>query len=85
MSDFTCEAETEKIDSSREMNQIRLFPVKKVISTLTTEWAPSVNTISFKLETDESLIIKKSKKYFDQGKIQVKSSKNDFRSQSRYW
>jgi len=38
-----------------------------MISTLTTEWAPTVNVISFKLETDASLIIKKSAKYFDQG------------------
>ena len=38
-----------------------------MISTLTSKWAPTVNVISFKLETDASLIIKKSAKYFDQG------------------
>ena len=88
VSDFTCDAVNDKIDSSTPLTRINLLPVKwfiliiiffrnshvkshhkvtKMISTLTTEWAPTVNVISFKLETDASLIIKKSAKYFDQG------------------
>ena len=67
VSDFTCTAEPGKIDSSVALSQIKLEPVVKVITKVTRTWAPNVTTISFKLETDESLIVRKAAKYFDQG------------------
>ena len=47
--------------------QIALEPVVKVITKVTQKWAPKTTVISFKLETDETLIVRKAAKYFDQG------------------
>lgn len=67
VSDFTCKSKTSKIDSSEDFSSIELEKVPKLISTLTGTWAPTVSIFSFKLETDEEKIVKKSQKYFSQG------------------
>ena len=50
-----------KIQSSQEILTISLEPVKKEIYKIKSEWNPSAFVVSFKLETDEDLLIKKSK------------------------
>ena len=68
VSDFdVCQSANQKIDSSSSFSEIKLKKVEKVISKLTSSWAPLVATFSFKLETNENLILKKSEKYFQQG------------------
>ena len=68
VSDFdVCESANQKIDSSSSFSEIKLKKVEKVISKLTSSWAPLAVTFSFKLETNEDLILKKSEKYFQQG------------------
>ena len=68
VSDFdVCESANQKIDSSSSFSEIKLKKVEKVISKLTSSWAPQAATFSFKLETNENLILKKSEKYFEQG------------------
>ena len=67
VSDFVCKSNDSKIDSSEDFSVIELDKVKKMILPLTSIWAPTVSTFSFKLETVESKIVEKARKYFDQG------------------
>lgn len=67
VSDFVCKSTSSKIDSSEDFSVIELDKVPKLVKTLTSQWAPSVDTFSFKLETDENKIEGKARKYFDQG------------------
>ena len=67
VSDFVCKPKNSKIDSSEDFSVIELDKVEKMIQPLTSQWAPSVSTFSFKLETDENNIERKARKYFDQG------------------
>ena len=54
VSDFdVCESANQKIDSSSSFSEIKLKKVEKVISKLTSSWAPQAATFSFKLETNE--------------------------------
>jgi len=68
VADFVCKSATsQKIDSSATFSAIQLDKVPKMIRPLTSQWAPSVDTFSFKLETDEQKIVQKAQKYFEQG------------------
>ena len=49
-----------KIQSSTGLN-LNLSQVPKMLGTLTAQWAPNSYIVSFKLETDESMVIKKAR------------------------
>ncbi|KAJ3226424.1 hypothetical protein HK099_004877 [Clydaea vesicula] len=51
-----------KIQSDDGPLDLRLDKVPKILSPLVKEWAPNSFVVSFKLETDESILVKKSKK-----------------------
>jgi phosphopantothenate-cysteine ligase len=57
-----------KIQSSVDGLTLNLKPVPKVLGQLKSNWCPNAFVISFKLETDESLLIKKSIKALDKYK-----------------
>lgn len=49
-----------KIQSAAGPLDMRLAPVPKMLSVLRTEWVPSAFCISFKLETDPRILMKKA-------------------------
>jgi len=51
-----------KIQSSNDILTINLYPVKKDLYKIKTEWNPKSFLISFKLETDEEILLKKTYK-----------------------
>jgi phosphopantothenate---cysteine ligase (ATP) len=57
-----------KIQSTEDDLIIKLQPVNKEIFKIKSEWNPSTFLISFKLETDEDLLISKAKKAILKGK-----------------
>jgi phosphopantothenate-cysteine ligase len=57
-----------KIQSNQGGLKLDLKPVPKVLGKLKSEWCPRAYVISFKLETDESLLISKSLKALDKYK-----------------
>jgi phosphopantothenate-cysteine ligase len=54
--------------SSNEKLEITLYPVKKEIHCIKDEWSPKSFLITFKLETDEEILIKKSLKSIEHAK-----------------
>ncbi|KAJ8318021.1 hypothetical protein KUTeg_003112 [Tegillarca granosa] len=60
-----------KIQSSSGPLQISLQLVPKMLSPLVKEWAPSVFVVSFKLETDKSILVSKAKSALNNYKHQV--------------
>lgn len=52
--------EEHKIQSSHGPLELKLEKVPKMIGLLTSEWAPKAFCISFKLETDETILIEKA-------------------------
>ena len=65
VSDFyipTTEMAEHKIQSSEGAPKIELHLVPKILAPLVKNWVPDAFVISFKLETDESILIEKSKK-----------------------
>ena len=51
-----------KIQSNEEGLMIQLFPIKKEIYKIKTEWNPNSFLISFKLETDKDILFQKANK-----------------------
>jgi phosphopantothenate-cysteine ligase len=64
----TEEISEHKIQSSEENLIIKLSPVKKEINKIKSDWNPNTFLVSFKLETDEDLLINKSIKAIEKGK-----------------
>ena len=64
----TEEISEHKIQSSEENLIIKLFPVKKEINKIKSDWNPKTFLVSFKLETDEDLLISKAVKAIEKGK-----------------
>ncbi|XP_075762844.1 phosphopantothenate--cysteine ligase isoform X1 [Pelodiscus sinensis] len=60
-----------KIQSSEGPLQITMKMVPKMLSPLVKEWAPEAFVISFKLETDPSILIDKSRKALEKYRHQV--------------
>ncbi|EMP27303.1 phosphopantothenate--cysteine ligase isoform X2 [Chelonia mydas] len=60
-----------KIQSSEGPLQITMKMVPKMLSPLVKEWAPEAFVISFKLETDPSILIDKSRKALETYRHQV--------------
>lgn len=56
-----------KIQSNEDNLQITLYPVKKEIYRIKSEWNPDTFLISFKLETDEEILIKKAIRGIEKG------------------
>lgn len=52
--------ENHKIQSTSEGLSLFLYPVPKMLSKLTSDWATQSFVVSFKLETDPDLTIKKA-------------------------
>lgn len=52
----------DKIQSNGEELTIKLFPIKKEINKIKTEWSPNSFLISFKLETDKDILFQKATK-----------------------
>ncbi|ARF02690.1 SWPV1-087 [Shearwaterpox virus] len=50
-----------KIDSTGEEITIKMKTVPKMLSHLVNDWAPNAFVVSFKLETDDSIVIKKAR------------------------
>lgn len=64
VSDFYIPRETmaeHKIQSSGGGLELRLDPVPKMIKPLVSSWCPDAYVISFKLETDQNLLVPKSR------------------------
>lgn len=53
---------THKIQSTNDGLTLNLLPVPKMLGKLTLEWAPQSFVVSFKLETDHSLLVYKAAK-----------------------
>ena len=60
-----------KIQSSNGPLQISLQLVPKMLQPLVSEWAPDAYIVSFKLETDETLLVEKSRKALERYKHQI--------------
>ena len=60
-----------KIQSSEGAPKIELQLVPKILAPLVSDWVPQAFVISFKLETDESILIKKSKKALETYKHKI--------------
>ena len=60
-----------KIQSSTHDFQLRMHPTPKMLSPLVKEWAPHAFVVSFKLETDETIISRKAKEALEKYKHQV--------------
>nr|XP_009668309.1 PREDICTED: phosphopantothenate--cysteine ligase [Struthio camelus australis] len=60
-----------KVQSSEGPLQITMEMVPKMLSPLVKEWAPEAFVISFKLETDPSILIEKSRKALEKYRHQV--------------
>ncbi|XP_043356038.1 phosphopantothenate--cysteine ligase isoform X2 [Dermochelys coriacea] len=74
VSDFyipASEMSEHKIQSSEGPLQITMKMVPKMLSPLVKEWAPEAFVISFKLETDPSILIDKSRKALETYRHQV--------------
>lgn len=56
------------MQSTKDLLNITLYPVKKQIYLIKDEWSPKSFVISFKLETDENILIHKSIKSIEQAK-----------------
>ena len=68
VSDFyipTHDMETHKIQSSIGSLDIHLDGVPKMLGALRQEWAPEMFNVSFKLETDEAILLKKARGAID--------------------
>jgi phosphopantothenate-cysteine ligase len=51
-----------KIQSSNVTLDIKLFPVPKMLGSLCNAWSPEAYCVTFKLETDSSILIAKAEK-----------------------
>ena len=60
-----------KIQSSEGAPKIELQLVPKILAPLVSDWVPQAFVISFKLETDESILIKKAKKALETYKHKI--------------
>ena len=60
-----------KIQSSEGAPKIELQLVPKILGPLVKDWVPEAFVVSFKLETDESILIKKAKKALDTYKHRI--------------
>ena len=60
-----------KIQSSEGAPKIELKLVPKILAPLVKDWVPEAFVISFKLETDESILIEKAKKALDTYKHKI--------------
>ncbi|KAG7253422.1 hypothetical protein CRUP_037435 [Coryphaenoides rupestris] len=68
VSDFyipACDMPEHKIQSSNGPLQISMKMVPKILSPLVKDWAPHAFVISFKLETDSSILLDKARKALD--------------------
>lgn len=68
VSDFyipACDMPEHKIQSSNGPLQISMKMVPKILSPLVKDWAPHAFVISFKLETDTSILLDKARKALD--------------------
>ena len=68
VSDFyipTQDMETHKIQSSIGSLDIHLDGVPKMLGALRQKWAPEMFNVSFKLETDEAILLKKARGAID--------------------
>lgn len=74
VSDFYVPAEqmpTHKMQSSNGAPTIHLDLVPKVLQPLVNSWVPKAYVVSFKLETDESILIKKARTALDRYKHKI--------------
>jgi phosphopantothenate-cysteine ligase len=56
-----------KIQSSSDILTLNLYPVKKEMYKIKSEWNPKTFLVSFKLETNEEILIEKSLKAITKG------------------